>query len=300
MTQVERDDRVLPATRIVSVAIVPFLVVAFVVLYLFPGDTDRLFAWTITPTLTAMVLGAVYLGGAYFFVRAARSTQWHAIKAGFLPVTTFATLMGIATVIHWDKFNHHQLAFWLWAGLYFTTPFLVFGVWLSNRRTESPPTAGDRMVPQPIAMVVGLLGVLACATTVFVFLDPTKAITWWPWLLTPLTARVMAAILALGAAAIGALGEGRWSSMRIMIQVEAVMLGLIAVAVLRAHDQLAGSRPLTWAFGVGFAGVLVGSTWLYRRMSVSPGTDGGALYDGPLKTRHTAPLQEGDRSGPDS
>jgi hypothetical protein len=264
MTQVERDDRVLPATRVVSVAIVPFLVAAFVVLYAFPGDTDRLFAWTIKPTLTAMVLGAVYLGGAYFFVRAARSTQWHTVKAGFLPVSTFATVMGIATVIHWEKFSHHHVAFWLWAGLYFTTPFLVFGVWLSNRRTESPPTSGERVVPGWIAMLIGLIGVLACATALFVFLDPDRAIAWWPWALTPLTARVMAAILALGAAAIGALGERRWSSMRIMVQVEAFMLALIAVAVVRAHDQLDASRPLTWAFGIGFAAVLAGSAWLYR------------------------------------
>jgi hypothetical protein len=214
-----------------------------------------------------MVLGAVYLGGAYFFVRAARSTQWHTIKAGFPPVATFATLMGIATIIHWPKFNHHHVAFWLWVGLYFTTPFLVFGVWLSNRRTESAPRPDERVVPQSIAMTIGVLGVLACATAIFVFVDPTRAIAWWPWLLTPLTARVMAAILALGLAAIGALGERRWSSIRTMIQVEAFMLGLIAVAVLRAHDQLDRSRPLTWAFGIGFAGVLVGSGWLYRRMS---------------------------------
>ena len=43
-----RDDLVLPATRGLSAFIVPFLVVAFVVLYGFPGDTDRLFAWTIS------------------------------------------------------------------------------------------------------------------------------------------------------------------------------------------------------------------------------------------------------------
>jgi hypothetical protein len=41
MTQVEHDDRVLPATRIVSAAIVPFLLVAFVVLYAFPGRSSR-------------------------------------------------------------------------------------------------------------------------------------------------------------------------------------------------------------------------------------------------------------------
>jgi hypothetical protein len=273
MARVERDDRILPTTRILSVAIVPFLVVAFVVLYVFPGDTDRLFAWTIKPTLTAMVLGAVYLGGAYFFVRAARASQWHTVKGGFLPVSLFASLMGVATVIHWDRFAHHHVAFWLWAGLYFTTPFLVFAVWLNNRRTDPAPAPGERLLPAWLATLVGLVGVLACATSAFVFLDPARAIAWWPWTLTPLTARVMAAILALGAAAVGTLRERRWSSMRIMVEVEAFMLALIAVAVVRAHGQLDTSRPLTWLFGAGFAGVLLASGWIYRR---------GALYDGPL------------------
>ena len=58
----EADDRVLPLTRGIAAAIVPFLVVAFAVLYPWPGDTDRLFAWHIRPTMTAMVLGSAYLG----------------------------------------------------------------------------------------------------------------------------------------------------------------------------------------------------------------------------------------------
>ncbi len=53
----ERDDRVLPATRALSIAIIPFLVVAFVVLFLYPDDTERLFAWPIRPRMTPMVLG---------------------------------------------------------------------------------------------------------------------------------------------------------------------------------------------------------------------------------------------------
>lgn len=48
-TVVLPDDRVLAYTRVLSLAIVPFLLVAFAVLYLFPGDTKRLFAWTINP-----------------------------------------------------------------------------------------------------------------------------------------------------------------------------------------------------------------------------------------------------------
>jgi hypothetical protein len=51
-----RDDRVLPLTRIVAYVIVPFLVVAFAVLYPVPTDTAHLFAWHIVPTLTPMIL----------------------------------------------------------------------------------------------------------------------------------------------------------------------------------------------------------------------------------------------------
>jgi hypothetical protein len=52
---------VLLYTRVLSAAIAPFLLAAFVILYIFPGHTKQLFAWTITPTMTPMVLGSAYL-----------------------------------------------------------------------------------------------------------------------------------------------------------------------------------------------------------------------------------------------
>ena len=264
---VERDDRVLPVTRIVAVVIVPFLVVAFLVLYPWPKDTDRLFAWTIKPTMTPMVLGAVYLGGAYFFVRAARAAQWHRVKAGFPPVATFASLMGIATLLHWGKFNHQHLAFWLWVGLYFTTPFLVFGVWLANRRYESPPDSAEPLLPLRISRLIGVVGVAAALMSAFLFLAPVRAIRIWPWLVTPLTARVMGAIFALGICALGAFRERRWSCVEIMLQVEILMLALILVAAVRARAEFDTSRPLGWLFVVGFVALLAGSVGLYARMS---------------------------------
>jgi hypothetical protein len=273
VTDVERDDRVLPLTRIVSAAIVPFLVLAFAVLYIQPDDTGRLFAWTIHPRLTPMVLGSVYLGGAFFFVLAVRAREWHTIKAGFPPVTAFATLMGIATLLHWDKFSHHHVAFWLWVGLYFTTPFLVLGVWLANRRREAPVAPGEPLLPARLATVIGVVGVLASLTSVFVFVAPARAIAIWPWLLTPLTARVMAAIFALGCTAVGAFTERRWSCLRIMLRVEILMLALILIGVLRAHDDLYGGRPLTWAFGIGFLAVLLVSIALYTRTATAPSPD---------------------------
>ncbi len=52
----ERDDRILPETRWLAVFIIPFLVAAFILLYFWPHDTDKLFAWTITPSMTPMIL----------------------------------------------------------------------------------------------------------------------------------------------------------------------------------------------------------------------------------------------------
>ena len=75
----ERDDRVLAYTRGLSLFIVPFLLVAFVILYVFPDHTGRLWAWTIPVTMTSMVLASAYLGGAYFFLHVARTRHWHEV-----------------------------------------------------------------------------------------------------------------------------------------------------------------------------------------------------------------------------
>jgi hypothetical protein len=178
-----RDDRVLPVTRAVAFAIVPFLVVAFAVLYPYPPDTGRLFAWAIRPAMSAMVLGSAYLGGAYFFVRAGRAAAWHTVKGGFVPVGVFASLMGIATVLHWGLFSHRHVAFWLWAFLYFTTPVLIFAVWIANRRYGSAPEPGEAMLPRIAVWVIAGAGVmlvliLAAGIRAGGEFDPHNALTW--------------------------------------------------------------------------------------------------------------------------
>ncbi len=280
-----RDDAVLPATRALAVFIVPFLVVAFVVLYGFPKDTGDLFAWPMAPPMTPMTLGAVYLGGAYFFVRAARATQWHTVKGGFVAVGTFASLMGVATVIHWERFTHDHVAFWLWAGLYFTTPFLVWGVWAANRRRGSMPGPDDVVLPPMARWGMAATAALAVAAGLYLFLLPERAIDVWPWTLSPLTSRVLGAIFMLGIAGLGVLTDARWSAARLMLQVQAFMLTLILVAGVRAHADFDASNALTWVFLVGFLATLASAVGLLLAMD---GRGGGrrrraqpAVADGP-------------------
>jgi hypothetical protein len=262
----ERDDRVLPMTRWVAFAIVPFLVVAFAVLVPWPTDTGRLFAWDIEPTITPMILGSVYLGGAYFFVRAARAQHWHTVKGGFVPVGTFATLMGVATIAHWDKFLHARPAFWLWAGLYFTTPILIFWVWTVNRRHDAPVAGSDLLLPARAGQVIAVAGGLSLLTSAFLFLQPGAAANIWPWAVTPLTSQVLGAIFSLGIAGLGAPLDRRWSTAKTLLQVAALMLVLIIVAGARASSEFDPGNPLTWLLTAGFVVVLAAVAVLYVRM----------------------------------
>jgi hypothetical protein len=257
------DDRVLPYTRALSLFIVPFLVVAFVILYLLPGRTAHLWAWTIPVTMTSMVLASAYLGGAYFFLRVARSRRWHEVATGFLAVTVFSGLLGIATLLHWDVFIHTHVAFWLWAGLYFTAPFLVIGAWLANRRYAAPVAADDVLLGRVERLVIGGVGAGALGLGILMFLAPSSMSDLWPWPLTPLSCRVVGATSCLGGAGVASWFDPRWTSIRLMLQVEGVMLSLMLVAAVRARHELLTGRALTWPLLVGVLAMLAGSAYLW-------------------------------------
>jgi hypothetical protein len=253
-----RDDHILGLNRRLSLVIIPFLLVAFVVLYLFPGDTKRLFAWTIKPTMTPMVLASAYLGGAFFFIRVLGERRWNVVSTGFVSVSLFASLLGLATIRHWDKFNHQHVAFWLWAALYFVTPFLVMGGWLANRRFAAPSRVDERRLGEVARWMVGLVGLLALAQGIVMFVAPAQVVPIWPWSLTPLTCRVVGAIFCLGSGGIGVLVDPRWTSVRLMLQVEVIMVALMLVAAVRARAEFDTARPVTWLMLGGFVAILVG------------------------------------------
>jgi hypothetical protein len=270
---VVRDGRVLPYTRTLSIIIIPFLVLAFIVLFGFPHQTARLFAWTISSTMTAMTLASAYLGGAYFFACVSRAKRWNVVQTGFAAVALFASLLGVTTILHWDKFNHRNVAFWLWAALYFTTPFLVVICWLTNQRVAAPPAPDEVRIGRVARWTIVVVGMLALVQGVVMFIAPALVIPVWPWMLTPLTCRVIGAIFCLGSAGIVAVIDPRWSTLRLMFRVELVMIGLILVSAARAWREFDPAKPLTWLLLAGFVFVLVGSSYLSWTMG---GRSGGS------------------------
>lgn len=263
-----RDDRVLAPARWTAIGIIPVLVAAWAVLYLFPGRTEDLWAWTIRPDMTALVMGGGYLSGAYLFARVAREREWHRVAVAFVATTVFTTVLLAATVLHWDRFNHGHVSFWAWLGLYIVTPLLLPWLWGVNRRTDpGVPGDGDVEIPRRLRTLVAMGGSLQLGVAALMFLVPEQAADAWPWALTPLTARTISAFVAFPAVSwLCFAWESRWSSFRIPLQTATLGLVIVGLGALRATDDFDGPAASRVLFVVALLGSIGLLAWVQLAM----------------------------------
>lgn len=248
----DRDDRVLAPTRWIAWFIVPVLGAAFVILFGFPGRTEQLWAWTIQPEMTAVFMGSGYLAGSYFFVRVATGHEWHRVGAGLIAITVFATLLLGATLLHWDRFNHDHVSFWAWLALYVATPALLPWLWVTNRRTDPGASAdvGRPMSPR-LRRTVGLGGLGTLAVAGVLYVAPASVADAWPWPISPLTARTLAAFLAVpGVAWSWFLVEERPGALEILHHVVALAMVAIAVGTVLYSDSFRSGRLVPYLSGL--------------------------------------------------
>lgn len=259
------DDGIRPLTKAVAALVLPFLAAAVVLLYGFPAETEQLFAWTIQPPLTAMFLGAAYTGGIWFFTQVLRQGRWHRVRHGFPGALLFATLLAVATVLHWDRFHFGHISFLTWATLYFVTPVLLLAVLVVNWRADKGKADPvDTTIPWPARIVLALFGAVSLAAGLVLFFAPAVAIGSWAWDLTPLTARVVGTVLTLpGTVHLWLLLDSRWSAFRWMFQTQLVSLVFLNLAVLLCRDQLLWQNPVTVPVVATLAVALVGYAVLY-------------------------------------
>lgn len=245
------QDIVLRETRWAALFVIPILAAAFLILYIIPDSNGQHFAWPVKPRMSAMMLGATYFTGVIFFSVVLRAKGWHEVRLGLLPVVLFASLLGIATILHWDRFSHAQPHFWLWVALYWILPFVLLWLWIRNERKARPlPSQPDEVQLKPsLRLIIALLAVTLAVMSLLLFILPTSLAPYWPWTITALTARVISAELGLfGFFMLEVALVARWSEIRSLLLPQLISPPLFLFSIIASWDNFDKANPVTWGF----------------------------------------------------
>ena len=174
-------------------------------------------------------------------------------------MTAFTLFMAIGTFNHLDRFDTPHVAFWIWVGLYVTTPVLVPLAWWRNRATDpGTPEPGEPPLPAVVRPRAAHRRALQSAVAFVLLLSPSTMIEHWPWTLTPLTAQTLGGWFALPGVTALMMGlDGRWSAIRITLESQLIGLALILLGTARAWDDVDTANGLAYVFVAGIAGLFV-------------------------------------------
>jgi hypothetical protein len=229
-----------------------------VFLFALSTDTDRLFAWTIKPPLTAAFLGANYWAAFFLAALSARERVWANARLTYVVSVVFVTLTMIATLLHLDKFKFDNGNGWLWTIVYVGVPPLLLVLIVLQLRLPGGDPPRRQPLERWVLSVVRVQLAVAVAVGVSLFAAPSTADDLWPWPLTPLTSRVVAAwILALAAGFAATLYERDWRRIRVAVPTFFAIPVLQGIALARFTDTVDWSSWSLWIYVAYLATLLV-------------------------------------------
>src|SRR4051794_20016768 len=226
---------------------------AVIALFVLSTETDRFFAWTIAPPLTAALMGAGYAAGLLLVVLSLRDPVWANSRLAVLTILAFTLLTLAATVLHIDKFHLQpefaalpwlaRAAAWFWLTVYVLIPLAMVVCLVRQERTPGRDPVAAHPVPRLLRVALAVEAAVLLGVGATLWAAPSTATSLWPWPLTPLTARVVAAwLIAFGVAAALAAVTGDLARLRTSTVAYTVFGGLSLVALARFSDTVDWSR----------------------------------------------------------
>lgn len=213
-------------------------------------STDRWFAWTVSPPISAAVLGAGYFGSIVMVFEARGARRWVDARVVIVSTFLFASLTLIVTLLHLDKFHFDtgdasaRAAAVFWLVVYAVVPpFVLYLVVRQHRAPGVDPTRDGPLLPAPARLALAGEG-LALMTLGGVLFGGAEQAEFWPWRLTDLTARAIAAwLIALGAMLLLCTWEREVARARYALHSVGVAALLWIIAVVRFRHSV------QWGFG---------------------------------------------------
>jgi hypothetical protein len=254
---------VIPLMRVALFTGALLVSLAGIQLYFLTTRTAHYFAWTITVPMTAAFLGAFYWTALPLALLSALERVWIRARVGIPGVLLFLWATLATTLIHHDKFHFHSAdhfargAAWLWLVIYAADPVLISVALVIQISTPGADPPRAALLPSWYRAAVGAQAVISLGIGAAMFANPMWVARWWPWPLTPLTARAMASwILGLGGVLAMAFWENDWIRIRIAT-ISYTVLGILQLVALARY-----SGGFTWGWRGSLYTALVASVLL--------------------------------------
>jgi hypothetical protein len=217
-------------------------------LFVLTGYTDQFFAWTISHPLTAAFLGAAYWASLPLVYLSSRQKEWARARVAVFGVLIFTVLMLAATLIHLDRFHLFdpglpaRLAAWVWLAVYVVVPPALVVLPVLQMRVPGGDPVRQAPLPGGFRAVLAVQSLVLLLVGVILFILPSAPV--WPWQLTPLTGRAVAAwLVGIGAITAHVCWENDWGRVHAAM-IAVTWLGLLELlAVVRYPALVAWNTP---------------------------------------------------------
>ena len=237
-------------------------------LFVLTEQTEHYFAWTIQPPMTAAFLGAAYWASFALEFLASREKWWDRARIAIPTVLIFTTITLAATLLHIDRFHFTSsepiavFAAWFWLAIYALVPPLMLVLLYRQLSVPGEDQTRVRILPIWLRGMLGIHSIILLGVGVPLFLAPQIAGVVWPWKLTPLTARAVAAwLIGLGVGAGQAVYENDFARLRVAM-ISYTLFGLLEfLALLRYWINVDWTAVQSWLYVAFLASVvLVGAS----------------------------------------
>jgi len=228
-----------------------FGVAAVMAIGIAPADTQTNFAWPIQPVVMAAVLGGFYITSAPLFLLPLFAKRWEMIRVMILPTALFSSIQLVATFLHWDKFSVGSVPFYVWFASYLLPPPIFAGAYVwHQRRAAARPAASDEPLPAWLYWLFAVCGSGLAAGALLIFAVPALLIPFFPWQLTPLTARSLSGwLMIVGTMMLSMLRENHRTRSRLAALMLILILPALLMQIARYAGEVNWSSPVLW-FGV--------------------------------------------------
>jgi len=230
----------------------------FVVWLLFFPNTGIYFAWPVTPTFTAMFIGAGFIVRAFIGYHLWRERYWPKLRWQAAANYAFLAVLFLATMWHIGEMNWRSdiIVAHIWVLAYFIEPIMLFLIEPRTPEAKAPLPEDLRHGP----VTLGLKRVVTFGLIVSViigglaFINPRFLNTRWPWELDPFNARIMAGFFALTALwCVSIYFAENWGEVRLAglgLTIYAVSNFVAWLVMLPNLDQ---TRNNIYTYGIAFA-----------------------------------------------